>query len=62
MNETHLAQIATDAASAGRLADAFADWLRFAVAASEQPNGEWSVELHFDQAPAHDQIEIWCAR
>jgi ribosomal protein L11 methyltransferase len=56
MNETHLAQIATDAASAGRLADAFADWLGIAVAASEQPNGEWSVELHFEQAPAHDQI------
>ncbi|MBV8513390.1 MAG: 50S ribosomal protein L11 methyltransferase [Xanthobacteraceae bacterium] len=56
MSETHLAQIATDAASAGRLADAFADWLGVAVAAFEQPSGDWSVELHFEQAPAHDQI------
>ncbi|MBV8743511.1 MAG: 50S ribosomal protein L11 methyltransferase [Xanthobacteraceae bacterium] len=56
MSETHLAQIATDAASAGRLADAFADWLGVAVAAFEQPSGEWSVEIHFEQAPDHDQI------
>ena len=56
MSETHLAHIATDAASAGRLADAFADWLGVAVAAFEQPSGEWNVEIHFEQAPAHDQI------
>lgn len=56
MSETHLAQIATDAASAGRLADAFADWLGVAVAAFEQPDGEWTVEVHFEQAPDHDQI------
>jgi ribosomal protein L11 methyltransferase len=56
MSETHLAHIATDAASAGRLADAFADWLGVAVAAFEQPGGEWSVEIHFEQAPEHDQI------
>jgi ribosomal protein L11 methyltransferase len=56
MSETHLAQIATDAASAGRLADAFADWLGVAVAAFEEPSGEWSVEIHFEQAPDHDQI------
>ncbi len=56
MSETHLAHIATDAASAGRLADAFADWLGVAVAACEEPSGEWSVEVHFEQAPDHDQI------
>jgi ribosomal protein L11 methyltransferase len=56
MSETHLAQIATDAASAGRLADVFADWLGVAVAACEQPSGEWSVEIHFEQAPDPDQI------
>jgi ribosomal protein L11 methyltransferase len=56
MSETHLAQIATDAASAGRLADAFADWLGVAVAAFEEPSGEWSVEIHFEQAPDHKQI------
>ncbi len=56
MTETHLAQIATDAASAGRVADAFADWLGVAVAVLEQPGGEWNVEIHFEQAPDHDQI------
>jgi ribosomal protein L11 methyltransferase len=56
MSETHLARIATDAASAGRLADAFADWLGAAVAAFEQPSGEWSVEIHFEQAPDHNHI------
>jgi ribosomal protein L11 methyltransferase len=56
MNETHLAQIATDAASAGRLADAFADWLGVTVAVFEAPSGEWNIEIHFEQPPDHDQI------
>jgi hypothetical protein len=56
MSETHLAHIATDAVSAGRLTDAFADWLGVAVAAVEQSGGEWSVEIHFEQQPEHDQI------
>jgi ribosomal protein L11 methyltransferase len=56
MNETHLAQIATDAASAGRLADAFADWLDVTVAVFEAPSGEWNIEIHFEQPPDHDQI------
>ena len=56
MSETHLAQIATDAASAGRLADAFSDWLGVPVAAFEQPGGQWRLEIHFEQAPDHDQI------
>ena len=56
MSESHLARIATDAATAGRLADAFADWLGAAVAAFEQEGGGWTVEIHFDGAP--DEIKI----
>jgi ribosomal protein L11 methyltransferase len=56
MSESHLARIATDAATAGRLADAFADWLGIAVAAFEQEDGCWSVEIHFDGVPEHDRI------
>ena len=56
MSESHLARIATDAAAAGRLADAFADWLGAAVAAFEQVGGGWTVEIHFDAPP--DQIKI----
>lgn len=56
MSESHLARIATDAAAAGRLADAFADWLGAAVAAFEQESGGWTVEIHFDATP--DQTKI----
>jgi len=56
MSESHLARIATDAAAAGRLADAFADWLGAAVAAFEQEGGGWTVEIHFDATP--DQTKI----
>jgi ribosomal protein L11 methyltransferase len=56
MSESHLARIATDAATAGRLADAFADWLDVAVAAFEREDGSWSVEIHFDGAPERDRI------
>jgi ribosomal protein L11 methyltransferase len=56
MSESHLARIATDAATAGRLADAFADWLGVAVAAFEEEDGCWSVEIHFDGVPEHDRI------
>jgi ribosomal protein L11 methyltransferase len=56
MSESHLARIATDAATAGRLADAFADLLGVAVAAFEQENGRWNVEIHFDGAPERDRI------
>jgi ribosomal protein L11 methyltransferase len=59
MSDSHLARIATDAATAGRLADAFADWLGVAVAAFEQENGRWSVEIHFDGAPDRDRIRDW---
>lgn len=56
MNTSHLARIATDAITAGRLADAFSDWLGAAVAACALEDGRWSVEMHFDRAP--DQNEI----
>jgi len=56
MSESHLARIATDAAAAGRLADAFADWLGAAVAAFEQLGGGWTVEIYFDATP--DQAKI----
>src|SRR5262249_46119121 len=51
MSESHLARIATDAATAGRLADAFTDWLGAAVAAFEQGGGDWTGEIHFESAP-----------
>ncbi|MFZ0115516.1 MAG: 50S ribosomal protein L11 methyltransferase [Xanthobacteraceae bacterium] len=56
MSESHLARIATDAATAGRLADAFADWLDAAVAAFEQDGGGWTVEIHFESAPDENKI------
>jgi ribosomal protein L11 methyltransferase len=56
MSESHLARIATDAATAGRLADAFADWLDAAVAAFEQAGGGWTVEIHFESAPDENKI------
>lgn len=56
MSESHLARIATDAATAGRLADAFADWLDAAVAAFEQDGGGWTVEIHFESAPNENKI------
>jgi ribosomal protein L11 methyltransferase len=56
MSESHLARIATDAAAAGRLADAFADWLGAAVAAFEQDGGGWTVEIHFESAPNETKI------
>jgi hypothetical protein len=62
MSESHLARIATDAATAGRLADAFADWLDAAVAAFEQDGGGWTVEIHFESAPMRTRFEIWCRR
>ena len=56
MSESHLARIATDAATAGRLADAFADWLDAAVVAFEQDGGGWTVEIHFESAPDENKI------
>jgi ribosomal protein L11 methyltransferase len=56
MSESHLARIATDAITAGRLADAFADWFGAAVAAFEQEDGVWNVEIHFESAPDEDEI------
>jgi ribosomal protein L11 methyltransferase len=56
MSESHLARIATDAATAGRLADAFTDWLGAAVAAFEQEGGGWTVEIHFESAPDENKI------
>jgi ribosomal protein L11 methyltransferase len=56
MSEIHLARIATDAATAGRLADAFADWLGAAVAAFEREDGCWNVEIHFDGVPEQGTI------
>src|SRR5262249_25412605 len=56
MSESHLARVATDAAAAGRLADAFADWLGAAVAGFEQEGGGWAVGIPFDGAP--DEINI----
>jgi ribosomal protein L11 methyltransferase len=56
MSESHFARVDTDAAAAGRLADAFADWLGAAVAAFEQADGGWRVEIHFESAPDQDAI------
>jgi ribosomal protein L11 methyltransferase len=56
MSDSHLARIATDAATAGRLADAFAEWLGAAVAAFERDDGCWNVEIHFDGAPEQGTI------
>jgi ribosomal protein L11 methyltransferase len=56
MSASHLARIATDAATAGRVADAFADWLGAAVAAFEQDDGGWTVEIHFERAPDETKI------
>ena len=56
MSESHLARIATDAATAGRLADAFTDWLGAAVAAFEREGGGWTVEIHFESAPDENKI------
>jgi ribosomal protein L11 methyltransferase len=53
--ESHLVRVATDAATAGRLADAFSEWFGAAVAAFEQEDG-WSVEIHFENEPDRDQI------
>ena len=53
--ESHLVRVAADAATAGRLADAFSEWFGAAVAAFEQADG-WSVEIHFENEPDRDQI------
>jgi ribosomal protein L11 methyltransferase len=53
--ESHLMRVATDAVTAGRLADAFSEWFGAAVAAFEQEGG-WSVEIHFENEPDQDQI------
>jgi ribosomal protein L11 methyltransferase len=55
MSESHFARIATDAATAGRLADAFTDWLGAAAAAVQQDGG-WIVEIHFESAPDENKI------
>jgi ribosomal protein L11 methyltransferase len=56
MRQTHLVHIATDATSAGLLADAFADWFGAPVAAYERPDGDWVVEIHFEHPPEREQI------
>jgi len=56
MSDSHLARIATDAGTAGLLADAFAEWFGAAVAAFEKDDGSWNAEIHFETAP--DQVKI----
>ena len=56
MSGSHVARIATDADTAGLLADAFADWFGAAVAASEQDDGSWNVEIYFEAAPERTKI------
>jgi ribosomal protein L11 methyltransferase len=56
MSASHLARIATDAVTAGRLADAFAEWLGAPVATFVRDDGGWSVEIHFDAAPEQGTI------
>jgi ribosomal protein L11 methyltransferase len=49
---TSLARVDCDGPTAARLADALAEACEdAAVAAFEHPNGSWSVEAHFAQAP-----------